>query len=545
MAPRVQSDLNIGSCIISMAMEIPRLCRDRLLKVNTDPHLTDQTEPRGISHGLRMANGPFITRARMSVICLLVLGLAMRLIWLGDPFARTHSWNEGHYAMTVRNFERFGPWTQMNDLGVEEGLTPLVPLIMYPTAWMSGWQPWGFRLPLALLGVAALGVFLMLAHRRWGIPWEASLAGTAIAATAPGIVYYARNVQLDGAATAFLLASLCLLSSPRRALRPWGWALWILCVLAKSSFAVFAPAVLLARMSARPGDMRSPAVWLRSCALVALGPMPILAWICWNWISSPEEVSLFVLRPGERTPAAISAALQRTPDFFLRQFGGPGLVLACLGLVALLMRRGLHSPRRWLSPTLLAICWGVFLFTHPRAYASNRYYIYPSLFVLCLLGGVGLHTLSHLIARSLRWSPQAVLAALCALLMCVNVVLYFDHYGEWRLRGPALHAALTGADPYEGARRAAEMVSFPGTILVDQPATMFYAGGDPGRVRCAYGDVARAFDPERDAAVVLNTHDFEPLEENEFTDRLRSLGWHEIAPRVWTATSDEGTGDEM
>jgi hypothetical protein len=40
-------------------------------------------------------------------------------------------------------------------------------------------------------------------------------------------------------------------------------------------------------------------------------------------------------------------------------------------------------------------------------------------------------------------------------------------------------------------------------LLVDYPSTMFYAGGDPARVQCAYGDVAIRFDPKKFDAVAL------------------------------------------
>jgi hypothetical protein len=115
-----------------------------------------------------------------------------------------------------------------------------------------------------------------------------------------------------------------------------------------------------------------------------------------------------------------------------------------------------------------------------------------------------------------------------------NLAWYHSTYGGPRLRGPAQDAFLRGEDPFAGVKTLAHM-DLRRKALVDFPAAMFYAGGDPARVRCAYGDVAKAFDPAIDAAVALNCLWHDRQTEAALVARLAGLGWREAAARVWVA----------
>ncbi|MCX7015564.1 MAG: glycosyltransferase family 39 protein [Candidatus Sumerlaeota bacterium] len=472
---------------------------------------------------------------RILTLGALLIGLGFRLLWVDGPFARTHHWNEGHYACSTINLSRYGLLDQHNDLGDDRTFSPFVPIVLWPTAWVSGWRPWGFRLPLALLGILSLWMFARLARRRWGCPPGATLAGLCTAASAPGLVYYSRNVQLDGPATAFLLTAMWFVSEKTRRARFTGWCFWACCVLAKTSFAVFGPAVLLASVASCPGDWRRARRWGQHCGIFVLGLAPAAVWTVAAFHAAPSAVGGFVLRSQERNWEAIWTAFQKTPGFFVRDFGLVGLGFACLGLAALGFLGQPHW-RRLAPPAALAVCWIAFPLTYPSAYSANRYYAYPSLFALSALAGWGAWFVAGQFGRRLR---LAILLGTSLLMVGVNARLYPSNYGQIRLAGPALAAARSGNDPFAAARFVSTHRVSEKATLVDYPSTMFYAGGDPNRIRCAYGDVAKAFDPAQCGAVVLNSFSQDKESERALLTRLASLGWREIAPRLW-AESNKG-----
>lgn len=478
------------------------------------------------------ASSPRPPASLILVALLLLLALGFRLVWLNSPLERTHHWNEGHFASSTLNFPRYGWLDQRNDLGPDRSFSPLVPLLLYPAARAAGWQPWGFRLPLALFGVAALGVFYPLLRRRWGLPPGAALAALSAAASAPGIVYYARNIQLDGVATTLLLTALWLVSSKKRPVRLWGWAAWAACVAAKTPFAVAAPALLLARVAARPGDWRRLRIWLAAGVGLGLGLGPIALWLVRGGVADPGASGDFLLRLKEWSWRDVGHALRETPGYFVRDFGWPGLALALLGAAGLI-GSGRWRMRRIAAPLALGLFWAVFIFTHPTAYWNNRYYIYPGLFALSALAGWGCWFLA---ARLPARLSLPALAGLCLTLLCVNGKLYIENYGRVLLKGPALLAAAQGEDPFAAVKALNAAGSrFPRPILVDDPATMFYAGGDPARVHCAHGSVTQAFDPARFSAVVLDVFEEDRRAEAKLLEKLKAAGWHEIAPRIWSA----------
>jgi hypothetical protein len=194
----------------------------------------------------------------------------------------------------------------------------------------------------------------------------------------------------------------------------------------------------------------------------------------------------------------------------------------------------------------------IFIFSHPRAYYENQYYTYPGLYVACLLAAWGVTEAGAALARRLhRRSVSGLLLGLLALSVLINVEEYIRHFGIIYIRPSVILEALgrppaqapkrlystAGVDVFAEARTLATQAPAGKKVLVDYPSTMFYAGGDPARVRCAYGPVSAAFDPRVDGAVLLNlVADGRPHEdETAFVARLAALGWRRVSPRAWVA----------
>jgi len=486
-------------------------------------------------------------------LVLLCVALPMRLVWVGDDFIREHAWNEGHYACATRNLSRYGLLDQRDDMGRDRTFSPFVPILLWPTARLSGWKPWGFRAPLVVSGLLTLGLFHALMRRRWGVEARTAWLALLLASTASGIFYFSRNVQLDGVATALLLGALWGVGHDSRRARALGWICWACCPLAKTTFLLYTPIIILA---AAERDGLSPLrrrAWLKALLPAALGTLPIAMWLTYCFLDRPAMIAGFLTRTNVWTRANLAAALRMTPIILYRQLTPPIILFGLLGLIPFLRGRVI-AWRRMAVPLYLAGSWVIFIFTHPRPYIANQYYTYPALYLACLLGAGGLAWVwapaARRLARGGVMRPALAVAGL-ALITALGVRATVRHYGFVAI-DPAIIAeglgkkpdalpprlfSAYGVDVFKEARLLAARAPRGGKILVDYPSTMFYAGGDPARVDCSYGGVAGMFDPRVHKGVlvscVLTSESAKRTE--DLVRRLRGLGWKQISPRAWIA----------
>ena len=68
---------------------------------------------------------------RWGLVCVTLLGAALRFAHIARPFNRLMAWNEGHYAMIALNFDRYGLWSQHNELGVDRTFSPGGPWLIW------------------------------------------------------------------------------------------------------------------------------------------------------------------------------------------------------------------------------------------------------------------------------------------------------------------------------------------------------------------------------------------------------------------------------
>ncbi|HKX17082.1 MAG TPA: glycosyltransferase family 39 protein, partial [bacterium] len=123
----------------------------------------------------------------LGVVAVTLLGAILRVAHLTRPFNRLMAWNEGHYAMIAVNFNRYGLWSQHNELGVDRTFSPGVPWLMWAAMKLFGPSEAALRLPIAIAGVAAIPLVAALA-RRLTRSEQIALAAAAFTAAAPGLV---------------------------------------------------------------------------------------------------------------------------------------------------------------------------------------------------------------------------------------------------------------------------------------------------------------------------------------------------------------------
>src|SRR5215472_6519919 len=165
------------------------------------------------------------------------------------------AWNEGHYAMTALNFNRYGLWSQHNELGVDRTFSPGGPRLIWASMKVFGPTEPAARLPIVLAGIAAIPSIAALA-RRLARSEQIALVTAAFVAVAPGLVYFSQNVQLDTLSICFALAAAALMLRYRDSRRPSdaAWAgMWLAAaVWVKFTILLLYPAFLVMWWPARP-----------------------------------------------------------------------------------------------------------------------------------------------------------------------------------------------------------------------------------------------------------------------------------------------------
>jgi len=433
------------------------------------PGPTDHPLPSGAATALwRRGTAP----AALAALIILAVGLPLRLIALGTPFTAFHSWNEAHYTMIARNFAIAGPFAQFDTYGLDYTTSPVVPWLIAASMDIFGPHEWAARLPILLFGLATLPLFYTLARRLYGS--GAALVALATAASAPGIVYFSRNVQLDGPLVACTLAAAVLLLALRRhggrrrlAAFLGMLALAYLCKWTAVLFLPFLGALWVAPMG--DGAPRRKATPGGIALTLLIPPLPAAAWVVWGLWQDPtyEGILLnsYFFRGDQWSWPAFLLALRASYNWLLTQFPVLLLLLLILGLPWII-----HNWRRNL-PALLLTGAALSQLRYPLAFKDNIYYLYPTLYGLALLCGGDHAAAPRMVAapgtRRLVAVSMATLVALATYFSVQNYRLYIG-------------LVTSGAYPAVAAARQLATLRRPGeSVLLDMPQLMYYAGGDP------------------------------------------------------------------
>jgi uncharacterized membrane protein len=387
------------------------------------------------------------------------------------------------------------------------------------------------RLPIVLAGIAAVPLIAALA-RRLTRSGQIALVTAAFVAVAPGLIYFAQNVQLDTLSICCALAAAVLMLRYRDTGRGsdalWAGVCLAAAVWVKFTMLLLYPAFLVmwwpARRPKPPG-----AATARAAVFATITALPSLLWIGAGWLTfqtSSGFTKRFFFRDWDLR--GIAKALSEIPlaveaHLFIAIF-----VLVFVGLGSAARRR---APFRaiwvWCIPWVL-----LYIFA-PWDSLVNRYYDLPATYLLTVVAAIGLWTWA---ARGARTpSPRALATGLVIVAGLTAAYDVWDPMTDRIARASMPHVAPIDPSPFYSARIVAALPR--GRTIADTPQTMFYAGGDPAWIDITGGDVRWKIDPELYDYVILNDygHGQEPY--YAIDDALRrQLARHryvQIAPGAW------------
>src|SRR5579864_6227268 len=467
---------------------------------------------------------------RWGVVCATVLGAVLRLAHIARPFNRLMAWNEGHYAMTALNFDRYGLWSQHNELGLDRTFSPGGPWLIWASMKLLGPSEAAARLPIVLAGIAAIALVAALV-RRLARSEQIAITAAAFVAVAPGLIYFSQNVQLDTISICCALAAAVLMLRYRDTRRPAD-AVWSAVWLAAAAWVKFTtlllyPAFLVLWWPARP---KRPAAVVAAAGLFAAATaLPSLLWMAAGWLTfetSSGFTKRFFFRDWDLR--GIGKALSEIPlaveaHLFIAIF-----LLIFLGISATLRwRAGARLIWTWCAP------WIVLYVFAPWDSLVNRYYDLPATYLLTVVAAVGLWTWTTKSARR-EW-PRGLVAGLVIVVGLTAVYDAWDPMTDRIARASMAHVPPIDPSPFYSAKIVAALP--PGRTIADTPQTMFYAGGDPAWIDITGGDVRWKIDAEEFDYVILNDygHGQEPYYVIDATLRAQLARHHyvQIAPTAW------------
>lgn len=482
---------------------------------------------------------------RLALPSILGWALTVRLWDLGQPFIGDYAWNEVYYAYIARSFNQ-GDLLVQYDLfqGTLVRSSPLVPWLIYGSFRLFGTVEWAARLPFLVFGLAALVILFLLVRTLYG--HRLALAATFLTSTVPGIVFFSRNVQLDGIMTTFGLGALLAMVLFRRdRRRVWlgiSLTLFALAILAKYTAVLFCPALFWAWFD-NSVRWRNRRCWLGLISYTVVALAPAVLWLV--FMPKPDLAAQSVPPAGSGSAYFIRFgewSLNKFKDAFLslwpntsRHLGlavwYPSILLGGVALAKTRSVKALETVRKYTLPILIVVPWYLQI-GYPSSWLANEYYDYPALFAICiLLAALGLATFEYIVA----WLNLDGHRLRIVIILSIGVVLfsnawdykafYHGSYYPWPI--------IDQPTSYYSARRVAALNVDHKPVLTDLPFTLYYTEADPG-----YGKLIWWFRSDAPTIEAIKSREFEFI---VFTypptiniiDAIYASGYERIAPAAW------------
>jgi 4-amino-4-deoxy-L-arabinose transferase-like glycosyltransferase len=400
------------------------------------------------------------------VFALVVLGVAIRVVGLTQPFVDFWSWRQSDVAMIAENFSRNGFqvfFPQINwagpapgYVGTEFQLVPLLAALLYR---LFGVHEWIGRAVSVAFFAASLPVFFLLVRRLYTA--RAALAAVSVYIAVPLSIFSSRSFMPDMPALSLALVALYLFTRWLEHDSPLvftGVSLALaLAFLVKPFVATIGFALLyLAIGKYGRGWVRTPRLW----ALATLAVLPSLVWYAHAYYVSISNPPYHFFGSGGVGLGSLKGYAEIANEVVFVSLTPTVAVLASVGLLVRPRRPGGVVFHYWLIGVL------VFLVTVARN--PHQWYQLALVPIAAALAGAALDRLADPLVRAWGRGP----ATCVGLLLCLG--LGFSAYREvaplyqpWAL--PAFRAGVA-------LRQLASRDALVAVVDMGDPTAIYYSG---------------------------------------------------------------------
>jgi hypothetical protein len=349
------------------------------------------------------------------VFILAVLGVAIRVVRITDPFIDFWSWRQSDVAMIAENFSRNGFhvfFPQINwagptpgYVGTEFQLVPLLAALLYR---LFGVHEWIGRAVSVAFFSASLPVFFLVVRRLYTA--RAALAAVSVYIAVPLSIFSSRSFMPDMASLSMALVALYLftrwLEHDRHPLVFTGVAVTLALALLVKPFIATVGFALLYLAIGKYGRGWLRATWLWTLATLAV--LPSLVWYAHAYYVSISNPPYHFFGSGGVGLGSLKDYAGIAEEVVFVSLTPTVAVLASIGLFVRPRRPGGHVFHYWLI--------GVLLFLVTAARHPHQWYPLALVPVAAALAGAALDRLADVLAHAWGRGPA----------ICAGLVLYLS-----------------------------------------------------------------------------------------------------------------------
>lgn len=401
------------------------------------------------------------------VLALAVLGVAIRLIRITQPFVDSWSWRESDVAMIAENFYHNGFnvfFPQINWAGPAPGyvgsefqLVPLLAALFYPLFGVHEWIGRGISVAFF---TASLPFFFLLVRRLHTA--RAALAAVSVYVAIPLSIFSSRSFMPDMASLSMALVALYLftrwLEHDGPPLVFTGVAVTLaLALLVKPFIATVGFALLyLAFCKYGHGWVRTTWLW----ALAALAVIPSLVWYAHAYYLSISNPPFHFFGGGVVGLGALEDYAGVAAEVVFVSLTPTVVVLAAIGLFVRPRRPGGYTFHYWLI--------GVLLFLVTVARHPHPWYPLALVPIAAALAGAALDRLAHLLERA--WGRRSAIWAGLVLYLGLGVSAYMQVAPLYR------PGALPDFEAGVALRQLEPRAALVAVVDAGDPTAIYYSG---------------------------------------------------------------------
>jgi hypothetical protein len=401
------------------------------------------------------------------VFTLAVLGVAIRVVRITDPFVDAWSWRQSDVAMIAENFSRNGFhvfFPQINwagpapgYVGTEFQLVPLLAALLYR---LFGVHEWIGRAVSIAFFAASLPVFFLLVRRLYTA--RAALVAVSVYIAVPLSIFSSRSFMPDMPSLSMALVALYLftrwLERDRHPLVFTGVSVALsLALLVKPFIATVGFALLyLAIGTYGRGWVRATWLW----ALATLAVLPSLVWYAHAYYLSISNPPHHFFGAGVVGLGSLEDYARITEEAVFVSLTPTVAVLASIGLFVRPRRPGGYVFHYWLI--------GVLCFLATVAATPHQWYQLALVPVAAALAGAALDRLADPLARA--WGRGPATCAGLVLYLSLGFSAYMQVaplYQPWAL--PAFEAGVA-------LRQLAPRDALVAVVDEGDPTAIYYSG---------------------------------------------------------------------